>query len=210
MHSKNIMHRDLKPENLAFTFENRLKIIDLGSAKVMVTSVTNSTEVCTLLYRAPELLMNNSTYNCKIDVWAAACIICETLSSTPIFLEVDSRLMLLKIVEFLGTPPPNLSLSLSKTQYKELRNVTSKPDVEKNLKSKISRLNDKNSKDLLNFILSTLKYDDRVSASQALELPYISKILDKEMNKDEMNCDNDIINYDLGRTHQNSSRKCRD
>ena len=57
-----IAHRDLKPENLGFTFGGDAKIIDMGSAKIMLDRVKHSHEVCTLLYRAPELLLVNQDY----------------------------------------------------------------------------------------------------------------------------------------------------
>ena len=93
MHSISIAHRDLKPENLAFDDKNNLKIIDLGSAKVINKTVTNSTDICTLLYRAPELLLGNTFYTVTIDIWAAACIMCEMISGRPLFTSADKYRM---------------------------------------------------------------------------------------------------------------------
>jgi len=173
IHSKNVMHRDLKPENLVFSINGDLKIIDLGSAKVLKQGFANSTEVCTLLYRAPELLMGYSGYGPKIDIWSAGCILCETLLSSPLFLESDSNTLLRKIVDFIGPPPLMFSLTLTKTQYKELAR-TEQVNIHKNLSDKIPKLNNNEYIGLVNVIASTLCYQDRLSASDILSLDYFN------------------------------------
>jgi serine/threonine protein kinase len=53
-----VYHRDLKPDNIVMTSNDELKIIDFGLARTGIySSVTASTNVYTLWWRAPELLV---------------------------------------------------------------------------------------------------------------------------------------------------------
>ena len=58
MHSKWYFHRDLKSSNLLYK-QGILKICDFGMARRFSNPLSNYTQhVVTLLYRAPELLLN--------------------------------------------------------------------------------------------------------------------------------------------------------
>ena len=63
--------------------------------------------VVTRWYRAPELLVSNSTYTEKIDVWSVGCILGEMLKRQPLFPGSDYIKQLILIVNTLGTPSEN-------------------------------------------------------------------------------------------------------
>jgi len=63
--------------------------------------------VVTRWYRAPELLVSNSTYTEKIDVWSVGCILGEILKRKPLFPGSDYINQLILIVNTLGTPCEN-------------------------------------------------------------------------------------------------------
>ena len=57
-HARRILHRDLKPQNLLITSAGELKLADFGLARAQsFPTKTYSSEVVTLWYRPPELLL---------------------------------------------------------------------------------------------------------------------------------------------------------
>ena len=90
MHKKGLCHRDIKMQNLLVDPTcHVLKICDFGSSKRLVTGEKSTAYICTRYYRAPELLLGNTEYNCTIDIWAAGCVVAEMISGK-IFFEVTN------------------------------------------------------------------------------------------------------------------------
>jgi len=81
LHSISIVHRDLKPSNLLIFKDMTLKLGDFGLAREAeeLEAIPVRREICTLWYRAPELIMGDTCYNSRIDVWSAGCIMLEML-----------------------------------------------------------------------------------------------------------------------------------
>ena len=61
-----------------------VKLGDFGLSKVMTGSVFATTHVGTPYYMAPELI-EDQTYNEKIDIWAIGCILYEMCAKSPPF-----------------------------------------------------------------------------------------------------------------------------
>ena len=77
IHKKNILHRDLKTLNIFLTKEEKVRIGDLGVAKVLsATSAFATTFVGTPYYLSPEMC-EEKPYNEKSDIWALGCILYE-------------------------------------------------------------------------------------------------------------------------------------
>jgi serine/threonine protein kinase len=106
VHSKRMIHRDLKPCNLLISQNGKtLKIADFGLArKLSLPGHEYTVEVCTLWYRAPEILLTNGDYEKPSDVWAAGCIFGELIGLTPLFSGDSSIDQLNKIFEKTGVP----------------------------------------------------------------------------------------------------------
>ena len=58
-------------------------------------------------YRAPELLVECSEYDGRVDVWSVGCIFAELLSRRPLLPGDSPKTQLLRIVKLLGTPSPD-------------------------------------------------------------------------------------------------------
>jgi len=106
IHSAKVLHRDLKPNNLLVNKNCDLKICDFGLARGVDDSRTQAlTEyVVTRWYRAPELLVENSTYDQGIDIWSVGCILAECLGRKALLPGRDYLQQLRLIIETLGAP----------------------------------------------------------------------------------------------------------
>lgn len=120
-HENRVLHRDLKPQNLLINKKGELKIGDFGLARAFGVPVnTFSNEVCrvvwtayrglrrsqvvTLWYRAPDVLLGSRTYSTSIDVWSCGCIFAEMISGVPLFRGRDNQDQLLHIMRIIGSP----------------------------------------------------------------------------------------------------------
>jgi NIMA (never in mitosis gene a)-related kinase len=85
LHKNNILHRDLKSANVFLASHNRLKIGDLGVAKLLKAQEAYAkTQIGTPYYVSPEL-WKNKPYNSKSDVWALGCLLYEMIELKPPF-----------------------------------------------------------------------------------------------------------------------------
>lgn len=177
MHSKQIAHRDLKPENIGYSFTGTVKIIDMGSAKKLLARIRNSSEVCTLLYRAPELLLDNQDYTCNIDNWAVGCILVETIIATPMFFEQNASQILREIMRVLGKPDETL---LRNTRARYLEFIRTRAPINVDVRANISafiRLPanvEHERSDLLDLLCRICCYSNRIEAIDALDMAFLA------------------------------------
>lgn len=105
IHSLGICHRDIKPHNLLLDPKSHVcKLIDFGSAKVLVKGQPNVAYICSRYYRAPELVFKATQYTTSIDVWSMGCVMAELMLGKPIFMGQGRDQQLIEIVKILGTP----------------------------------------------------------------------------------------------------------
>ncbi|KAJ4833408.1 hypothetical protein Tsubulata_027370 [Turnera subulata] len=103
MHRNCYFHRDLKPENLLVTGDV-LKIADFGLAREVSSEPPYTEYVSTRWYRAPEVLLQSSTYTPAIDMWAIGAVLAELFTLSPIFPGESEIDQLYKICCVLGAP----------------------------------------------------------------------------------------------------------
>ncbi|XP_004696673.1 cyclin-dependent kinase-like 3 [Echinops telfairi] len=115
LHNNNIIHRDIKPENILVSQSGITKLCDFGFARTLAAPGDIYTDyVATRWYRAPELVLKDTTYGKPVDIWALGCMIIEMATGNP-YLPSSSDLDLLhKIVLKVGNLTPHLQNIFSK------------------------------------------------------------------------------------------------
>ncbi|XP_015698673.1 probable serine/threonine-protein kinase At1g54610 isoform X2 [Oryza brachyantha] len=107
-HNKGVLHRDIKSSNLLVSNDGILKIADFGLATSFDPDNKEqpmTTQVITLWYRPPELLLGATHYGVGVDLWSVGCILAELLLGEPIFPGRTEVEQLHKIFKLCGTPP---------------------------------------------------------------------------------------------------------
>ncbi|KAI8872660.1 cyclin-dependent protein kinase [Ramicandelaber brevisporus] len=105
-HERRVLHRDLKPQNLLIRLEGyELKIGDFGLARAFGIPVHSfSSEVVTLWYRPPDVLLGSKNYTTSIDIWSVGCIMAELFTGRPLFPGSNTDDQLNRIFRVMGTP----------------------------------------------------------------------------------------------------------
>ncbi|CAM8973561.1 unnamed protein product [Rhodiola kirilowii] len=169
MHKFGYFHRDLKPENLLVKGES-VKIADFGLAREVMSNPPYTDYVSTRWYRAPEVLLQCSSYTPAIDMWAVGTIMAELFTLCPIFpgdSEVDQ---LHKICCVLGAP--NWNTFSDATNISRLTSVC----FSEILPTSLSYFIPSASPEALDLIMRLCSWDPmkRPTAEQALQHPFFS------------------------------------
>ena len=172
IHSAKVLHRDLKPNNLLVNKNCDLKICDFGLARGVDDSCSQQlTEyVVTRWYRAPELLVENATYDQGIDIWSVGCILAECLGRKALLPGKDYLQQLRLIIETLGQPSSaDLSVIENPQAVEYIQALPKKPPVP------FAALYPNANPLAIDLLEKMLVFDPRkrISASDALEHEYL-------------------------------------
>jgi glycogen synthase kinase 3 beta len=119
----------LNRENILLSEGGIIKICDFGSSKVLDPAGKNTPYIVSRYYRAPELILCVTKYDCGIDIWgtppltisqdvnilvATGCILAELVMREPLFQGKSEGDQLFAIFKTLGTPTKDEIAELKK------------------------------------------------------------------------------------------------
>ena len=193
IHKKNIAHRDLKPENVMLNEKRIVKLCDFGSSKFIDKNGKNTPYIVSRYYRAPELLMCDTKYSGKIDVWAVGCIIAELFTLSPLFKGNSEGEQLFAIFKLWGSLTKEEEKLYQKNVPINAKLIGNFPKFFKNtsaIEKLFGRIKKKN--ELIDLLNQCFCYDytKRISASEALNHKFfegIDKMYYDLMNKRKVN-----------------------
>ena len=132
VHAQGLTRTDLKPANVLVTGRGlanvaaddlteslrniplQVVLADFGMAQLAdpvhrtlhssLDMEKQSVQICTLHFRAPELLLGDRLFGCPVDIWSLGCVLGELCFGRPLF-DADHEIgVLLKAFQLLGTP----------------------------------------------------------------------------------------------------------
>ena len=187
MHFHGVLHRDLKTANILVSSTGVLKIADWGLARSCPDSSRPlTTNVITLWYRPPELLLGSRVYGAGADVWSCGCILGELFKRRPLLQGAGDAEQINLIFSVVGLPTQE-NWPDARATCKDYEKVVGRWDggqgsnngggSPSSLKSCLLSscpVPDALSPDALDLITSLLKLDprQRLPAKDALEHPY--------------------------------------
>ncbi|KAG0418081.1 putative cell division protein kinase [Dictyocoela roeselum] len=102
IHSRNLIYRDLKPGNVLLDRSGLVKITDFGLTREINYEMTN--KICSLWYRAPEILLGSDKYTSKADSWSLGCLLLEIKYKKPVFRGKNEIEQIKIISQMIGIP----------------------------------------------------------------------------------------------------------
>uniref|UniRef100_A0A672H7E6 mitogen-activated protein kinase n=1 Tax=Salarias fasciatus TaxID=181472 RepID=A0A672H7E6_SALFA len=202
IHSAGIIHRDLKPGNLAINQDCELKILDFGLARQADSEMTGY--VVTRWYRAPEVILSWMRYTQTVNIATSGRITSFfflTKISTQIHVvsfNLDLRRsdldQLTEIMKLTGTPTQEFVSQLDSEDARSY--IKSLPKVEKKDLHKVFATSNPQAVSVLERML-LLDPEKRVTAAEALALPYFSEFREPEEETEAQPYDHSLDNTEL-------------
>lgn len=107
---RNVVHRDIKPSNVLITAEGRVKLIDMGLARVQRSSAAgdltaSGVTLGTFDYISPEQARDPRTADVRSDIYSLGCTLFYMLAGQPPFPEGT---VLQKLLQHQAEDPPDI------------------------------------------------------------------------------------------------------
>jgi serine/threonine protein kinase len=110
LHIHRIIHHNITPSNILLDENGYLKLGGFGGSLIYSTPIPAARQVITdISYRAPEMFLNNDSYELEVDVWSAGCVIAEMTRGEKLFGDpVTQETLMHAVFQALGTPPADV------------------------------------------------------------------------------------------------------
>lgn len=159
-----------------------VRLADFGLARMQQTSHSPKTAlVCTAPYRPPEILLGETAYGHGVDIWSLGCVMAEMATGKILFDDDCAAwseiIMLLKILETMGTPKANTIRSALWPTVSRLPHwKVTFPDFPG---KDFTKLFPKLSPDAIDLLKGLLALDpaQRLTAAQGLQHPFFDPLL---------------------------------
>lgn len=181
LHSARVFHRDLNPNNILVNSDCQLRVCDFGLARAAFQRSDDNRfwtdYVATRWYRAPELILAHSTnYSTAIDMWSVGCIFAEMLDrGKPLFPGGNTPHQFQLILNVTGKPTPEAIARIGDQRLTEY--LAKLPNIPPTSLSALYRDASPGAIDLLGRLLA-FDPDERITALEALSLPYFDEFRD--------------------------------
>ncbi len=116
IHDAGIIHRDIKPENLLVTPDHRLKVMDLGVARIQEASLRLSRTgefLGSLPYAAPEQLDGTKEVDGRADIYSLGVVLYEVLTGRNPFAAADPFASIRRHMEVVPDKPGMVNPQIS-------------------------------------------------------------------------------------------------
>jgi serine/threonine protein kinase len=168
MHTLGISHRDIKPSNVLQRGDD-IRLCDFGISRINLDfgAQNITSDIQTMWYRAPEVILFKNSYDCKIDMWSVGVMIYELCNRKYMMQSSTTQQHIRNIFSICGVPKKEAWPGLADTKiYESLLKLEHKHVV----------LNtaDADLKDLAERLLVT-NPDDRSSVFDIINHDYFKK-----------------------------------
>lgn len=191
LHANSVVHRDIKASNILLDATGHVRLADFGLAKLRRSSPSSSDDdgaedapvdqrepfmtnrVCTIWYRAPELLLGATSYSSEVDIWSAGCVLGELLAGRALFAGRDEFGQMELITARLAVDE-RAAAYLNGLPWAHL--CPTKPSGAADDAGPFAGVTDTDASDLLRRCLSYIP-EERITAAEALGHPFFARNL---------------------------------
>ena len=178
-HSQYVWHRDIKPQNVLMYEQGVVKLADFGLASVYLNpnNTIKNLNVITLWWRSPEILLGNTKYSDKADVWSLAVMLLDAIVGDYALVALNENEELEKIFDLLGKPTEQQEQNITKYLATAPIPAASRNRVALTLDALLTKHQSPPEEQA--FLKQILTWStSRITALEALDDPYFNKVRD--------------------------------